>query len=112
MGNIFYLLFLKEIAEESHMPYRFLTKIVQPLIKAKLVQAKEGKNGGYILTKKPDQIKLKYILEALCEPLSLARCLAHQNCNLEKGCKMKIVWTKIKKSMDKELNKLTLKDLI
>jgi DNA-binding IscR family transcriptional regulator len=31
---------------------------------------------------------------------------------LDKGCKMKIIWNKIKKNIDRELNKLTLKDLI
>ena len=47
---------LKQIAIQGHMPYRFLTKIVRQLISAGLIQAKEGKNGGYSLLQKPKQI--------------------------------------------------------
>ena len=105
---------LKQVAEQGHMPYRFLTKIVKQLITANLIQAKEGKHGGYSLLKKPRQIKIKEIFEALGEPLSLALCLSDKHCPMviEKKCKMRSVWLKIKKNIDQELNRTTLADLI
>jgi Rrf2 family iron-sulfur cluster assembly transcriptional regulator len=103
---------LRQTAEKTGMPYRFLNKLARDLIKAKLIKAKEGKGGGYILAQKPSQIPIKKILDVLGEPLIFARCLADTNCDLDKGCKMKIIWNKIKKNIDRELNKLTLKDLI
>ncbi len=103
---------LKKIAETTHMPYRFLTQVVKPLIKADLVQAKEGKGGGYTLIQPPASIKLKAVLEALGEPMAIAKCLGNNLCATSKGCKMKKFWQRIKDSIDRDLNKLTLKDLI
>ena len=105
---------LKEVANKTGMPYRFLTKIAKPLIVAKLIKAKEGKNGGYSLSREPGKIRLKYILDSLDEPLSIAICLSAKSCPLkkERNCKVKTVWTKIKRNIDKELNRITLKDLI
>lgn len=103
---------LKQISKQGRMPYRFLTKIIKLLIKANLVQAKEGKNGGYVLTKNPKQIKVKDILQTLGEPMKITRCLCGAECASQKDCKMKKVWLKIKKNINQELDKMTLKDLL
>ncbi len=105
---------LKQVAKQGHMPYRFLTKIVKQLTVAKLIQAKEGKHGGYSLSQNPKKIKIKTIFDALGEPLSLALCLSDKHCPMviEKKCKMRSVWLKIKKNIDYELNHTTLADLI
>ena len=103
---------LKEVAKVSHAPYRFLTKIVRDLIRANLIIAKEGKGGGYELAKKPVSIKVKHILDALGEPLDMTRCLMGNYCSSQKRCKLKPIWLKIKKYMDQELSRVSLKDLI
>lgn len=105
---------LKQVAQQTKMPYRYLNKISHDLKKARLILPKEGKNGGFILAKKPNQITVKQILTALNEPLILARCLAHQRCyiNNQLNCPTKAVWSKIKKNIDKDLQKITLKSLI
>lgn len=103
---------LKTVAKDSHAPYRFLTKIVQDFVHAGLIVAKEGKGGGYQLAKKPATIKVKYILEALGEPLDMTRCLANNYCSSQKKCKLKPVWSRIKKYMDQELSGVSLEDLI
>jgi Rrf2 family protein len=103
---------LKEVAGKGKMPYRFLTKIVQDLVKAKLIEAKEGKGGGYTLAKKPSAIRIKTVLEALGEQLEITRCLGGEFCSSQKTCKLKPVWTRIKRYVDKEMNQVTLKDLI
>ncbi len=105
---------LKQIAHKTKMPYRYLNKISRDLKKAGLILPKEGKNGGFVLAKKPNQITVKQILIALNEPLVLARCLAHQNCHLKRqlNCPTKIIWSRLKKKIDNDLQKITLKNLI
>jgi len=105
---------LRQVAIQGHMPYRFLTKIVKQLMQAKLIQAKEGKNGGYSLLKDPKGIKVKTIFEALGESLSLTLCISAKHCpmGVEKQCKMRPIWLNIKKAIDKELSQTTLADLI
>ncbi len=105
---------LKEMADGSHMPYHFLVKIIRELNTAGLVDAKEGKHGGYLLTRTAKKISLKEILKALDEELPLARCLARGNCRVKnpKKCRTRLVWLRIKNNIDRELQKLTLQDLI
>jgi Rrf2 family protein len=105
---------LKEIADGSHMPYHFLVKIMRELNTAGLVNAKEGKHGGYLLTRTAKKISLKEILKALNEELTLARCLARGGCHVKnpQNCRTRLVWLKIKNNIDQELQKLTLQDLI
>jgi len=108
------VLSLKQVALQAHLPYHFLAKLTRELIQAKIITAKEGKHGGYLLTRAPNKINLKQVLTALGEELSLARCLAHSKCHLkrQKNCKVRLVWAKLKTNIDKQLQKLTLQDLI
>jgi Rrf2 family protein len=55
---------LSYIATKHGLSVLFLKKIVRQLIKAKLVYSKEGVNGGYILSRLPDQITLWDIISA------------------------------------------------
>jgi len=105
---------LREVAKQSKMPYRFLNKVVKPLIEVGLIDAREGKNGGYALSKAPGRIKLKQIYDSLGEGLSITQCHSSKHCPLgfESKCKVRPVWIRIKKNIDAELNKITLKDLI
>ena len=105
---------LRQVAKQTNMPYRFLNKIARDLVQAKLIKAKEGKGGGFVLTKKPNTITISQILKALGEPLDIAQCFSNKHCPIDslKKCKMKLVWARIKKNIDQELNKTTLKDLI
>ncbi len=105
---------LRQISQQTRMPYRYLNKISHDLKKAELITAKEGKNGGFVLNKKPQQITVKEILSALGESIVLARCLAHYQCHLDKqfNCPMQTIWHTIKKNIDKDLQKITLKKLI
>lgn len=104
---------LQGIADLSGMPYRFLTQIVKPLIKAGIIKSKEGKGGGYVLVKHPKNITIKHVLEVLGESFNFAKCFdSTHSCPAGKGCKMKIIWSRIKTSIGQELGKLTLSDLI
>lgn len=105
---------LRQIANETKMPYRFLNKLSRDLVAAGLIGAKEGKSGGFTLIKKPSDISVNRILKSLGEPLNLAQCFSHRHCPLgnAKHCKMRLVWAKIRKDIDRELKRTTLKDLI
>jgi len=105
---------LRSVAVQTGMPYRFLTKIVRSLIVSGLIIAKEGKDGGYVLTRKPEQINLRQIFEALNEPINTILCQSSKGCPLGKGrgCKMKPVWLKIKKNIDKQLEEFNLREIL
>lgn len=103
---------LKEIAEKQSIPFNYLEKIMSQLEKNNIVKAKKGAKGGYYLPSSPEKIKLKNILETLEENFISVQCLKKQHCPLEKKCLAKNFWKDFQKSIDKTLNKKTLKDLI
>ena len=83
------------------------------MVKEGVVLAKEGKDGGYSLAVDPQSVSVKYLFNILGESFSLAKCLHGDHvCFDQKKCKMKPIWSKIKKIIDQELDGLTLKDLI
>lgn len=56
---------VKMVSELTNCSRHHLAKLMDPLIKAKLVKAKRGQLGGFYLNKKPEQILLIDIIEAI-----------------------------------------------
>ncbi|MGF2614513.1 Rrf2 family transcriptional regulator [Rossellomorea vietnamensis] len=54
-----------QLAEKLNSKSVFLRKILRHLVKEELIQAKEGRDGGYYLVKKPEDIKLSDVYEAM-----------------------------------------------
>ncbi len=60
---------VQTIGERHRIPYRFLEQIFQRLRRAGLVSGKRGPGGGYVLTRRPEEINLCEVLEAIEGPL-------------------------------------------
>ncbi len=61
---------VKEIAARKGIPEEFLGQIMISLKQADLVHANRGPGGGYYLTRAPDRIPLKEVLEVLSGPVT------------------------------------------
>ncbi len=60
----------KSIARRQAIPARFLEQVLHSMKKAGLVSSLRGAQGGYILSRKPSEVSIVEILEALDGPLS------------------------------------------
>jgi Rrf2 family transcriptional regulator, iron-sulfur cluster assembly transcription factor len=56
---------LSEIAHEQNIPKHFLSKILQLLVKQKLLVSMKGPNGGFRLKRLPEEITLIQIVDAI-----------------------------------------------
>lgn len=56
---------VQTIGERQRIPHRFLEQIFQRLRKAELVTGKRGPGGGYVLTRSPENISLREVVEAI-----------------------------------------------
>ena len=63
---------VKEIGARQGIPHRFLEQIFQDLRRADLVTGKRGPGGGYVLTRSPEDISLRQIVEAVEGPDAFA----------------------------------------
>ncbi|MEM7792518.1 MAG: Rrf2 family transcriptional regulator [Verrucomicrobiota bacterium] len=96
------------LAEAEKIPANYLVQILNELRNAGMIASKRGKQGGYALSRRPDQIRLDEIVRAVDgELLEL---------NLESdgasGPRVAEIWTKIGANLEKEIKHYTLDDLI
>ncbi|MCP4450451.1 MAG: Rrf2 family transcriptional regulator, partial [Planctomycetes bacterium] len=54
-----------EVSKEVKQPKEFVSKMLQVLTSSGIVGSRKGKNGGFLLAKKPEDIKLIDIVEAI-----------------------------------------------
>lgn len=94
---------IKQIAKDNALSFLFLQKIAQKLLKAKLIASERGKFGGYTLTKKPEKITLKEIIEGLEGKISVVPCLRADTttcCKKNKKCAIKSQLKELNKEME------------
>lgn len=87
----------KDICRAQEITPAFLTKILQPLIKAGIVGSQRGVGGGFYLAKPPAEITLFDVVETQEGPLYLNQCLIKEgNCGREFFCPVHGAWTEIR----------------
>src|SRR5215472_5150106 len=59
---------IRVISERQGIPARYLEQIFQRLRRARLVQSKRGPGGGYTLARRPAEITLRDVVEAVEGP--------------------------------------------
>lgn len=106
---------VREIVKGEGFSLTFTEKILQKLRTAGLVEALHGNQGGHILAKKPSEITLRQIVEALegytfdvfCEPKTRADIV----CNHLHLCGLKPIWKKTKDLLDDFYGSITLETI-
>ncbi len=86
-----------EIARDLKIPKEFVSKILQSLVAHKIVDSKKGRNGGFFLAKKPNQIRLIDIVEAIDGLDVFKTCvLGFPNCDSSIPCPVHQEWGKLR----------------
>lgn len=87
----------KDICRTQEITPAFLTKILQPLIKAGIVGSQRGVGGGFFLARKPETVTLFDIVKAQEGPVYLNQCLIKDgNCAREFFCPVHGAWDEIR----------------
>ncbi len=102
------------VAKRQNISESYLEQLVSALKKAGLLKSTRGAQGGYELTRKPDQITVGDILNAIEGPMTLVDCEsktdACSNGDCEK-CATKDVWERLSSSIIDTANGITLSQL-
>jgi len=105
---------LKSIAERQEISEYYLEQLMAILRKAGLVRSVRGAYGGYILTRDPSEITVGDVLRALEGPIGIVDCVLEQDaikCLKYENCISRIVWEKIRDSIIKTIDSITLLDM-
>jgi len=104
---------LRKIGTIEDLSVRYLEQIVPALKKAQLVNSTRGAHGGYRLARKPDEITLGEIIEALEGPVVPANCInILEICERSAHCVTRQIWKELGEKMSQTLNSYTLQDIV
>lgn len=104
--------FVNEISEEYKIPRSFLAKILQKLVKARIVRSYRGVKGGFSLAKHSREISVLDVLEAVEGKLSVNLCINdRKKCAFSKHCPVTSVWQTVQSKVVEILKKSTFEDL-
>ena len=105
---------ISSIASEENVSSEFLEQIFFRLKKAGLIRSIRGPGGGFVLNKKPAEISVAKILDAVGETHGLTPCTLHRKtlCDRPEPCAAHDIWTGLQETMDNYLTGVTLKDIL
>ena len=106
---------LRDISLRQNISLVYLEQIFSKLKKSNIVKSIRGTNGGYVLTKDPEQIKLSNIFSAVDEKVKTLQCKRES----KKGCNGKLtkcithnLWDDLEMHINDFFDKKNLGDLL
>jgi Rrf2 family protein len=102
----------KDIAEAYGIPPQLLAKILQRLTKTGLLRSHAGTNGGYALSRRPEEINAFEVIGAIDGPLFITSCATGpRGCDLTDSCTVKEPLRKVNESIAEVLKAIKVSDL-
>lgn len=98
---------LEEIARKELVPGNFLVQICNDLRRAGLIDSRRGKAGGYCLSRPPEEISLKEVVEAV-DPHLLERTVSTDG---DSGPSVRSAWDGVSVALRNSLEKIPLSQM-
>ena len=103
----------KAISDEQAIPYQFLRRILQELIRSGLVESKEGAGGGVRLGKNPAEIAVAGVIEIFQGKVQISECMFRkQFCSNRANCVLRHEIMRIENMVNQEFSQVTIGKLI
>ena len=106
---------LRDISLRQGISVDFLEQIFSKLKKNEIVKSIRGTQGGYILSKKPSEIKLNNIFDAIDERVKTVQCKkeSKRSCNGKSSkCVTHDLWNELESHINSFFEQKSLEDLV
>jgi len=103
----------QHVSERTGIPLPTVAKLMKSLNKAGLVVSQRGVGGGYVLGRKPGEITVADVIQAVEGPIALTACAdtSDEHCGIEAICPVQGKWNKVNTAVRAALNDVTLADM-
>lgn len=106
---------IKSVAERQDISEHYLEQLIAVLRKAGLVKSVRGAQGGYVLSREPEEITVGDIIRVLEGPIAPVECLntaEGESCERAETCVTRGIWEKVRDSISDVLDSFTLADMV
>lgn len=104
---------LQSISTMGGVPKQYLEQLLGNLRRAGLVSTVRGAQGGYQMVARPEAVTLRDIIDAVEGPIELSECAsADHACQKSGNCPVRWVWQRVTDSINTELEKIRLSDML
>jgi Rrf2 family protein len=101
------------LAGEQNLPRKFLEAILADLRRAGLVRGQRGVEGGYVLTRAPDETTIGEVLRAVDGPLAEVRGRRPEETSYEGTAEhLQQLWVAVRAAVRNVLDEVTLDDVV
>ena len=102
-----------QIAKAQEIPPSFLAKIISQLSIAGLIHTSRGAHGGVSLARKPEDISLLDVVEAIDGPIALNECTLDPSvCVFGEHCPIHEIWVETQNDLVNKLRNKTFDQLV
>lgn len=105
---------IKEIAENQSISLKYLEQIAILLVKAGYIKSIRGAQGGYKLTKAPDDYTVGMILRLTEGNIAPVACLEDEENQCERSCQCQtlFIWQRVYDAVCSVVDNITIADII
>lgn len=104
-----------EIAQNIKVPPKYMPGVMKNLISSGIIGSKEGRNGGYFLARRPEEISLHDIFTATETTFCISSCVEEAgtcSLNQKENCKIRKFYIQLQAAIREELEKETIDKLL
>lgn len=111
-------IFSSEIAENEGIPKKFLESILLDLRNNGILRSRRGKNGGYSMLKRPEEINFTEIIRIMDGPIAMLPCVSLNyyspclECKDEETCVIRNVFEKVRDATLDVLNNSSFEKMV
>lgn len=103
----------REIAGRQKIPYQFLRRILQELIRNKLVVSREGGSGGFKINADPKKVSIIDVIKVFQGNVRISDCMfRRQICQNRSNCILRKEMKRVERIIAEEFKGITLERLL
>jgi Rrf2 family protein len=107
------LMSAQNIAQQQHLPHKFLEAVLADMRRAGLVRAQRGAEGGYTLTQPPADVSVGALLRAVDDPLAGVRGLRPEETRYEGAAEnLPWLWVAVRSAVRDVVDEVSLAELV
>jgi FeS assembly SUF system regulator len=103
---------VSDLSIQTEIPAPTVAKVLKALARAEVVTSQRGARGGYQLARRPEDVSVVRVIEALEGPIAVTECIDEETvCSHEGRCSVRANWQRINDAVYAALEAVKLSDM-